>query len=1290
MRQKVWIIVVGLLMLLPMTFLVNAETFTIADGDEAALRAALTNAQDGDVIELATNGNYKLTEMVIIQMEGTVTLNGNGSTITGSDEHLGIVLGDVPGDDVHFVVNNTFFSGSKFATIWVTEYATLEINDSVFTDNHTPGAGGVIFSQSRSIVINNSAFERNTTMSGGGVLSLYFDEPTNTYLGIHGSIFIENSTSHEQADKNGGVIAIATTDVINIDIDIIDSTFRQNSADGSGGVLYFEGYGNVDINVQNTQFEENSASNKGVMHVYTDQGNINLNVEDSTFFKNRADSSYALWRLLAEDHNVNVHIARSTFDQNESDHTVAEMEAEQNSTTIIRDSTFTENKMLDCGGGIVYVYSGSANATLDIAHTQFVNNTNTNCARAAFYVEGNRGTTFRAHDSLFQSNRAKDVGVGEIYGYDGLLDVLITDSQFIENSATDGSNGAVYIYQSSGDATGGIYSSRFHKNTATKEVGALYISLVADDFTIANSVFTENEALNGDAGALLTDMSSTNVTLIIEDTRFENNRSHGDGFKGGAWYHDGGTAVVRRSLFANNSTGGDGGGAYLEGIAAIYDTTFYNNSAGNAGGGIYANPDSASQLNGITLTNNRAIATNSGGIYYAGTVNTLHIYNSIIAGNQGQDCVIVPGGHLLSGGYNIFGQNGNANGCPVSSSDLIPEGGIETVLDTQDGNIPFLRDNGGTMPTIAVLDTGPAFNAADPGITVETSLDRLQDNRGFARIGFDRMDIGAFEIQDGIAPAIASVTSSVSGVFNSGNLIPVTLNFTELVSLTGGNLWLTLDNNGAVFIAPFGPASSITGYYLVTDNQNSARLNVMGVVLDAGASLKDISGLSLVDFDIPAGHNLADTAAIAVMTPLTRDDQYMTPVNTDLYVEAANGLLTNDTLVADVPIQLNLVAEPVAGFVGLGLTDDGSFIYIPNPGFRGEDQFSYVIVAGNHQSQPATVTISVGAEVPAPNGLNVVGDLAIAPVLPEFIFTPAQLSTQNGDRRIIEPGEWYNVYVEKDGVVVIDAWREANEVCEFDYCRVRLTVDDLPTGLLNGFFHWKVRSWSQATGLSDFSDLSTFSVSVPVSEGPTGLTVTTDKPYVQIAMDGDEGAAWYQIYILNENDVAFGGWIPKPENCNGLTCILRPPAHPVGGTYQVWIQAWGPAGFNKLDANHWVQAPEITISANLLERLEPLTPTITADSQPIFRWQGDQNATWYNIWLGTADFSETVYFDWIWAFDAGCADGEICSHNPHVPLQAGKTYVWFIQAWGPGGMSTNGDFPAPMDSWVEGPSLSVP
>src|SRR5690606_31170892 len=144
-------------------------------------------------------------------------------------------------------------------------------------------------------------------------------------------------------------------------------------------------------------------------------------------------------------------------------------------------------------------------------------------------------------------------------------------------------------------------------------------------------------------------------------------------------------------------------------------------------------------------------------------------------------------------------------------------------------------------------------------------------------------------------------------------------------------------------------------------------------------------------------------------------------------------------------------------------------------------------------------------------------------------------STQNGNQSIIEPGEWYNVYIVKDGEVVVDIWREASEVCAFDYCQVRLTFDDLPTGLLNGFFHWKVRSWSQAAGLSDFSDLSTFSVSVPVSEGPTGLTVTTGRPYVQISLGNDVGAAWYQIYILNENGVVFGGWIPKPENCNGMT-----------------------------------------------------------------------------------------------------------------------------------------------------------
>ena len=48
----------------------------------------------------------------------------------------------------------------------------------------------------------------------------------------------------------------------------------------------------------------------------------------------------------------------------------------------------------------------------------------------------------------------------------------------------------------------------------------------------------------------------------------------------------------------------------------------------------------------------------------------------------------------------------------------------------------------------------------------------------------------------------------------------------------------------------------------------------------------------------------------------------------------------------------------------LTLNPDGSFVYVPNPGFAGTDSFSYQANDGATNSNPATVTITVNNSTP--------------------------------------------------------------------------------------------------------------------------------------------------------------------------------------------------------------------------------------------------------------------------------------------------------------------------------------
>ena len=89
------------------------------------------------------------------------------------------------------------------------------------------------------------------------------------------------------------------------------------------------------------------------------------------------------------------------------------------------------------------------------------------------------------------------------------------------------------------------------------------------------------------------------------------------------------------------------------------------------------------------------------------------------------------------------------------------------------------------------------------------------------------------------------------------------------------------------------------------------------------------------------------------------------PVNGQLRVSAEDGVLANDN--GQGELTANLVEGPSHG--QLAWNSDGGFIYTPDSGFVGTDQFRYQAVSGGRLSAAGVVTVLV--EVVA---VDVVGD----------------------------------------------------------------------------------------------------------------------------------------------------------------------------------------------------------------------------------------------------------------------------------------------------------------------------
>jgi hypothetical protein len=108
--------------------------------------------------------------------------------------------------------------------------------------------------------------------------------------------------------------------------------------------------------------------------------------------------------------------------------------------------------------------------------------------------------------------------------------------------------------------------------------------------------------------------------------------------------------------------------------------------------------------------------------------------------------------------------------------------------------------------------------------------------------------------------------------------------------------------------------------------------------------------------------------------PIAVDDSYRTGVGQTLTVDAADGVLANDTLNGATIVGNT---DPADGT--LTLNADGSFTYVPNAAFNGDDSFSYTVQNGV-TSAHALVTIDVSNAAPTSTPIpdQVFGQNAIA------------------------------------------------------------------------------------------------------------------------------------------------------------------------------------------------------------------------------------------------------------------------------------------------------------------------
>ena len=284
--------------------------------------------------------------------------------------------------------------------------------------------------------------------------------------------------------------------------------------------------------------------------------------------------------------------------------------------------------------------------------------------------------------------------------------------------------------------------------------------VVINDLTIAGGgAFVNNAENPSGAGIFNTENLEINNAVIRDNTA---------DLSGGGIYSEG-TLTVNNSAIYNNEAQrrSSGGGISNAGTATINQSTIANNSvnARASGGGI--------SNNGTLTVSNSTVSGNLGGIYNEVTNDgEATIISTVVAGNINNNDLesnITSGGNNLIGGDSISSLDLPGNLVNAQDSDIV--GTADNLIDALLGE---LQDNGGSTPTIALLDGSPAIDAGSNPNNLETD----QRGSGFDRTVADATDIGAFEVQDadGEQPetpsniVVSILEDENDGDFSSGDL----------------------------------------------------------------------------------------------------------------------------------------------------------------------------------------------------------------------------------------------------------------------------------------------------------------------------------------------------------------------------------------------------------------------------------------------------------------------------------------------------------------------------------------
>lgn len=380
--------------------------------------------------------------------------------------------------------------------------------------------------------------------------------------------------------------------------------------------------------------------------------------------------------------------------------------------------TFSGNQASIFGGAVELDSTTSAGAQATISNSTFTGNAAAGCGGA--------------------------LNIGDVLETSFPQTVTISHSTFNTNSANQFCNGGAIHSNNGFPAMVAIDHSVFNSNTASAEGGAIHN--YDDTFTVTDSLFLNNSALDGDVGGAFSE-SSRNGLTILRSSFIGNSTAGGDG---GALYVEGGTTtnnIVANSTFSGNSAV-DGGAIFVgrSGLSLTADTI--------AGNSVHA-PTTLKSPSGAAVRPAQVGPTSGAGI--TNSRSTINVQSTIVSNNinlvAGPTTVVNCSGALTGGGFNLeFSGVGGTDTCGFVNGANGDITGKDPLLGTP-------ADNGGPdigapgtvtgLQTLALGAGSPAIGGVTLASVCTSPPVSNVDNRSLPRHTLQRTpqgcDVGALD-----------------------------------------------------------------------------------------------------------------------------------------------------------------------------------------------------------------------------------------------------------------------------------------------------------------------------------------------------------------------------------------------------------------------------------------------------------------------------------------------------------------------------------------------------------------